>query len=322
MCVDTSIRLHRSLSLWTRVLIATALLMLGAPAHAAEKITYYHLDALGSPVAATDELGNVVWKETYAPYGSQIQKPPAAAGNDRWYTGKPYDSEVGLSYFGARWYDPSIGRFMGVDPQVYQEEELHSFNRYGYANNNPYKFVDPDGKAVWLIVLVPLGWMGGGAVVSGGTDAAIQQATTGTVQWGGIGGVLDAAGDGVLLGPAFGAAGTVRARMVGEAVKNAEAAAARDALAGSLAPLKGQAPATVTGGYNVRTGEVAARACGGGKCAEDHVVGALGGKKADVRFTTAKRPRTGEEVPVCPRCELSYGRDSFPPGTKFKSDTK
>ncbi len=147
MRADTSIRFNKPLSHWARMLIATALLLLGAPAQALEKITYCHLDALGSPVAATDELGNVVWKETYAPYGDQLQKAPAAAGNDRWYTGKPYDGEVGLSYFGARWYDPSIGRFMGVDSQEYQEGELHTFNRYVYGNNNPYRFTDPDGRS-------------------------------------------------------------------------------------------------------------------------------------------------------------------------------
>lgn len=84
--------------------------------------------------------------------------------------------------------------------------------------------------------------------------------------------------------------------------------------------MKGKAPATVTGGYNVKTGEVAARPCGGGKCAEDHVVDALGGNKEDVRFTEAMRPMTGDQVPVCPRCESTYGREPFPPGTRFKSD--
>jgi hypothetical protein len=84
--------------------------------------------------------------------------------------------------------------------------------------------------------------------------------------------------------------------------------------------LKGKAPATVTGGYNVKTGEVAARACGGGKCAENHVVDALGGVKGDVRFTEAVRPRTGAEVPVCARCEATFGRGPFPSNTRFKTD--
>ena len=88
----------------------------------------------------------------------------------------------------------------------------------------------------------------------------------------------------------------------------------------SLTPFKGKAPATVTGGYNIKTGNVAARAYGGGKCAEDHVLDALSGEKAEVRFTTAVRPRTGAKVPVCARCEGSYGREPFPLGTRFKND--
>jgi RHS repeat-associated protein len=100
----------------------------------------------------------------------------------------------------------------------------------------------------------------------------------------------------------------------------AAARAARNELAGDLAPMGRKAPATVTGGYNIRTGEIVARACGGGKCAEDHVVKALGGVKDDIRFTEAIRPRTGAEVPVCTRCESSYGRQPFPSGTIFQSD--
>jgi len=99
-----------------------------------------------------------------------------------------------------------------------------------------------------------------------------------------------------------------------------EARIARDALSLELKPLNGKAPATVTAGYNEATGQVAARACGGGQCAEAHVVNALGGNKADVKFTEATRPRTGAEVPVCEKCEATYGRNSFPPGTQFKSD--
>ncbi len=67
--------------------------------------------------------------------------------NPLWYTGKPEEEALGLSYFGARWYNPKLGRFMGMDPVEAQAGNLHSFNRYAYANNNPYKFVDPDGQA-------------------------------------------------------------------------------------------------------------------------------------------------------------------------------
>jgi len=49
----------------------------------------------------------------------------------------------------ARYYDPVIGRFYGNDPVGFNN--VHNFNRYAYANNNPYTFVDPDGKwATWV----------------------------------------------------------------------------------------------------------------------------------------------------------------------------
>jgi len=45
----------------------------------------------------------------------------------------------------ARYYDPLIGRFYSNDPIGFHD--VHSFNRYAYANNNPYKYVDPDGRS-------------------------------------------------------------------------------------------------------------------------------------------------------------------------------
>jgi len=126
-----------------------AIFLMGAPpvTHAAERITYYHTDALGSPVAATDQQGNVVWRETYEPYGERIKKEPASSTNARWHTGHVLDAETGLQYAGARYYDPVLGRFMGVDPASFAEKNPRSFNRYAYGNNNPYKYIDPDGRA-------------------------------------------------------------------------------------------------------------------------------------------------------------------------------
>ena len=115
-----------------------------------ERTTTLHPNALGSPVAATDSTGALLWKETYHPYGERKQKPPNATNNPRWYTGHPEDPETGLVYAGARYYDPVIGRFLSTDPVSFTEKNLHSFNRYGYGNNNPYKYIDPDGREVRL----------------------------------------------------------------------------------------------------------------------------------------------------------------------------
>ncbi len=45
----------------------------------------------------------------------------------------------------ARYYDPVIGRFYSNDPVGFRD--IHSFNRYAYANNNPYRYTDPDGRS-------------------------------------------------------------------------------------------------------------------------------------------------------------------------------
>ncbi|WP_252730795.1 RHS repeat-associated core domain-containing protein [Colwellia sp. E2M01] len=48
----------------------------------------------------------------------------------------------------ARYYDPVIGRFYSNDPvdSTRHNSVVHGFNRYAYANNNPYKYTDPDGR--------------------------------------------------------------------------------------------------------------------------------------------------------------------------------
>lgn len=113
----------------------------------AETVTYFHNDVSGTPLLATDAAGNVVWKENYRPYGDRLTNSPASADNKLWFAGKSFDAATGLSYMGARYYHPTIGRFMAFDPKGIDPEDVHALNGYVYANNNPYKFVDPDGHS-------------------------------------------------------------------------------------------------------------------------------------------------------------------------------
>lgn len=81
----------------------------------------------------------------------------------------------------ARYYDPMIGRFYSNDPVGtmghLSSGNTQGFNRYAYANNNPYKYVDPDGKAGFLAWFVtPPGQMAlatAGKWVAGVTGAGI-----------------------------------------------------------------------------------------------------------------------------------------------------
>lgn len=132
----------------------------------ADVVTYYHNDISGSPLAATDAAGNQLWKENYRPYGDKLTRSAVSSGNDIGFHGKGHDDGTGLSYMGARYYDPVLGRFMGVDPVDYQEDNLHSFNRYTYTNNNPYKYVDPDGEFAHLIPLAIYGLIALAAVAT------------------------------------------------------------------------------------------------------------------------------------------------------------
>ena len=133
-------------TLLTHFIALLVIALFSSHIQAAEKITFNHYDLLGSPIAATDERGNVIWREEYSPYGSKILNQDASSDNTRGYTGHVHDSETGLIYMQARYYDPTIGRFMSIDPVEFKSDNPLSFNRYAYANNNPYIFTDPNGE--------------------------------------------------------------------------------------------------------------------------------------------------------------------------------
>ena len=62
------------------------------------------------------------------------------------YTGHVEDRDLSLTYMQQRYYDPVIGRFYSNDPVGFTADKPMMFNRYAYANNNPYKYTDPDGR--------------------------------------------------------------------------------------------------------------------------------------------------------------------------------
>ena len=134
---------HQVVSLF-RLLLAVLLSALASQAFAERTTTFYHNDALGSVVAASDQSGQLLWRKEYAPFGQQLD---STAENEKLaYTGKEHDEVTGLTFFGARYYDPYLGRFMSIDPAGINPADPFTFNRYGYSNNNPYRFIDPDGR--------------------------------------------------------------------------------------------------------------------------------------------------------------------------------
>ena len=107
--------------------------------------TYFFTDAQGSPRAAANQAGAILWRETYRPWGGRYRQQASLDDYPQAYTAQPQDPESGLLQLGARYYNPALGRFYAADPVHYVEGNIHSFSRYAYANNNPYKFTDPTG---------------------------------------------------------------------------------------------------------------------------------------------------------------------------------
>ena len=72
-------------------------------------------------------------------------------GTRKGYTGHLNDTAADLVYMKARYYDPQIGRFYSNDPVGFSVGNPMMFNRYGYANDNPYRYIDPDGRLSYLV---------------------------------------------------------------------------------------------------------------------------------------------------------------------------
>src|SRR4030065_2666977 len=80
-----------------------------------QKVFFYHTDPAWTPLVMTDEKRNVVWRAEYKPFGEEFEVTPDP-GNNRMFVGKEMDKESGLYYFGARYMEPMIGRFISPDP--------------------------------------------------------------------------------------------------------------------------------------------------------------------------------------------------------------
>jgi len=147
--------------------------------------SYYHTDHLGSSNVITDENGDLQSHFEYLPYGktSRDERPinSDSRTNDYRFTGKELDTS-GLYYYGARYYDPEIGRFITADSIVQNPLDPQTLNRYTYCRNNPLIYTDPTGhswfskwigKIVGAIVGITVGIVTGNPVLGFQAYAAI-----------------------------------------------------------------------------------------------------------------------------------------------------
>ncbi|WP_409177277.1 RHS repeat-associated core domain-containing protein [Brevibacillus fortis] len=108
---------------------------------------YYLGDSLGNVKKIVDKNGQVLNTYEYDIWGNIVSKSESMA-NPFTYTSEIYDAETGLYYLRARYYDPSVGRFISEDAYKGQVENPLSLNRYTYVHNNPLRFVDPSGNKI------------------------------------------------------------------------------------------------------------------------------------------------------------------------------
>ena len=92
-------------------------------------------------MALTDSGGGVQTEYGYSPYG--ITRASSSAGNDFRYTGREFEAED-LNYHRARYYDPTLGRWLREDPIEFNGEDA---NIYAYVGGNPISYFDPTGLA-------------------------------------------------------------------------------------------------------------------------------------------------------------------------------
>lgn len=115
-------------------------------------VHYHHHNHLDSTNVVTDAMGNIRQVLEYEPFGKTIEVQSAATRAEearRTFSSHYADNETGLYYMRARYYDPSLGRFLTADTIVQNPHRPSTFNRYSYAGNNPINHFDPDGHG-WL----------------------------------------------------------------------------------------------------------------------------------------------------------------------------
>ncbi|WP_410514400.1 RHS repeat-associated core domain-containing protein [Paenibacillus sp. BR2-3] len=108
---------------------------------------YYLYNGHGDVVQIIDTNGIVVNSYSYDAWGN-ITNQTEGISNSFKYAGEIYDEDTGLYYLRARYYDPSIGRFLNEDTYEGQITNPLSLNLYTYGHNNPLMFIDPSGNKV------------------------------------------------------------------------------------------------------------------------------------------------------------------------------
>ncbi|MET1176115.1 RHS repeat domain-containing protein [Paenibacillus amylolyticus] len=253
----------------------------------------YHYDLRGSTTLMTDEQNRVTDRYTYRLYGELEQhegvtvQPFAYNGRD----GVMTDANR-LYYMRARYYDPKLKRFLNRDVIRGDIQDGQTFNRYAYVNGNPVSYIDPLGLMKCET---------GGAGKNDGFDVKND----------------DFAKEPFLPEQYYQKMDNYLDKAI--AARDAEVARIQ-----ALSKTQQSKFTTVVAGVDLRTGEVIVGSKnstlykGQAICAEDLVIGKfIPPSNANIIMTSAIRPRTGEVIAVCTRCQTKFPVNQFIKGTVF-----
>jgi len=107
--------------------------------------SFYGYDGFGTVRQLTDINGNQTDSYEYDAFGNSFTKT-GSTPNNYLYRGEQYDSDLGLYYLRARYYNPTTGRFLSRDPEDGKPTDPASLHKYLYAGGDPVNRIDPKGR--------------------------------------------------------------------------------------------------------------------------------------------------------------------------------
>ncbi len=145
----------------------------GDPVVSNNGLFFLHSDHLGSASLTTNASGTSIARQLYDAWGNiRVGASTGSMPTDIGYTGQRLDASTGgLMFYNARYYAPSLNRFISADTMVPSPSDPQQLNRYAYTRNNPVKYTDPSGHCLGIFAgidtLVCLLLIGGGAAIGG-----------------------------------------------------------------------------------------------------------------------------------------------------------
>jgi RHS repeat-associated protein len=106
---------------------------------------YYTFNGHGDVTELRGETGALLNEYSYDIWGNPVTMMEQDKDNPFLYSGEYWDNTTSLQYLRARWYDPSIGRFISEDTFKGENKNPLSLNLYTYVENNPLTHIDPSG---------------------------------------------------------------------------------------------------------------------------------------------------------------------------------